>query len=45
LDDIVFIPLHHQVLVWAMRENLDLPISPLGIPIFREARLMAPSGK
>jgi peptide/nickel transport system substrate-binding protein len=39
LDDVVFLPLHHQVLVWAMRENLDLPISPLGIPVFREARL------
>ena len=38
-DDIVYLPLHHQVIVWAMRENLDLPISPLGIPIFREARL------
>lgn len=38
-DDIVYLPLHHQVIVWAMRENLDLPISPLGIPIFREVRL------
>ncbi|HZA65328.1 MAG TPA: ABC transporter substrate-binding protein [Geminicoccaceae bacterium] len=42
LDDIVFLPLHHQVLVWAMRDNLDLPISPLNYPVFREARLKAP---
>ena len=45
LDDLVNVPLHHQVLVWAMRDNLDLPISPLSAPVFREARLMAPSGK
>ena len=43
LDDIVYLPLHHQVVIWAMHENLDLPISPLGIPIFREARLKAPA--
>jgi peptide/nickel transport system substrate-binding protein len=42
LDDLVNVPLHHQVLVWAMRENLDLPISPLGSPVFREARLKVP---
>jgi ABC-type transport system substrate-binding protein len=41
LDDVVFLPLHHQVLVWAMRENLDLPISPFNTPVFREARLKA----
>jgi peptide/nickel transport system substrate-binding protein len=39
LDEIVFLPLHHQVVVWAMRDNLDLPVSPLDSPIFREARL------
>jgi peptide/nickel transport system substrate-binding protein len=39
LDDVVFLPLHHQVLVWAMGENLDLPVSPLNYPVFREARL------
>ena len=38
LDDVVFLPLHHQVLVWAMRQNLDLPVSPLNYPVFREAR-------
>ena len=39
LDDVVFLPLHHQVLVWAMRENLELPVSPFNVPVFREARL------
>jgi peptide/nickel transport system substrate-binding protein len=38
LDDIVYIPLHHQVIVWAMRDNLDLPIFPFNRPFFREAR-------
>jgi hypothetical protein len=26
LDDIVYIPLHYQMIVWAMRENLDIPV-------------------
>ena len=39
LDDIVYLPLHHQVMVWAMRENLELPVYPMGSPIFNEARL------
>jgi peptide/nickel transport system substrate-binding protein len=38
LDEVVFVPLHHQVVVWAMRENLDLPVSPFNLPVFREAR-------
>jgi peptide/nickel transport system substrate-binding protein len=38
LDDIVYIPLHYQVVVWAMRDNLDLPVFPVGFPLFREAR-------
>jgi peptide/nickel transport system substrate-binding protein len=42
LDEIVYIPLHHQVIVWAMRDNLDLPVSPFNVPIFREARFTAP---
>jgi peptide/nickel transport system substrate-binding protein len=37
LDDIVYIPLHHQLIVWAMRDNLDLPVHPVGIPAFRDA--------
>ena len=38
LDDIVYIPLHHQMNVWAMRDNLDIPVFPVGFPLFREAR-------
>ena len=38
LDDIVYIPLHYQIIVWAMRENLDMPIFPFNRPPFREAR-------
>ena len=38
LDDIVYIPLHHQMIVWAMRDNLDIPVYPVGFPLFREAR-------
>ncbi len=39
LGDIVYIPLHHQVIVWAMRDNLDIPIYPFNFPLFRQARL------
>ena len=39
LDDIVYIPLHHQMIVWAMRGTLDLPVYPFNYPLFREARL------
>jgi peptide/nickel transport system substrate-binding protein len=39
LDDIVYIPLHYQVIVWAMRDNLEIPVYPYNRPIFREARL------
>jgi peptide/nickel transport system substrate-binding protein len=42
LDEIVHIPLHHQVIVWAMRDHLELPIYRYNRPIFREARFMAP---
>ena len=42
LDDIVYIPLHHQMIVWAMRDKLDLPVYPFNIPLFREARFTAP---
>jgi peptide/nickel transport system substrate-binding protein len=38
LGDIVNIPLHHQMIVWAMRDNLDLPVFPYNLPLFREAR-------
>jgi len=39
LDDIPYIPLHHQVVVWTMRDHLDLPVNPTNVPLFREARL------
>ena len=44
LGDIVYIPLHHQLIVWAMRDNLELPVYPFNHPLFREARLTAPEG-
>jgi len=39
LDDVVVIPLHRQMIVWAMRDGLDLPVSPLNSPTFSRARL------
>jgi peptide/nickel transport system substrate-binding protein len=44
-DDIVYVPLHHQVIVWAMRDQLELPIDARNFPRFRLARLTVPSGK
>ena len=41
-DDIVYLPLHHQVIVWAMRTELDLPIYPFNFPQFRYARFVSP---
>jgi peptide/nickel transport system substrate-binding protein len=38
LADIVYIPLHHQMIVWAMRDDLDVPVFPFNYPLFREAR-------
>jgi peptide/nickel transport system substrate-binding protein len=38
-DDIVYVPLHHQVIVWAMRDQLELPVDPQSQPRFRLARL------
>ena len=29
LDDIVYIPLHHQMIVWAMRDNLEIAVYPV----------------
>jgi peptide/nickel transport system substrate-binding protein len=39
LDDIVVIPLHRQMIVWAMRDDLNLPVSPLNSPTFSRAML------
>jgi ABC-type transport system substrate-binding protein len=38
-DDIVLVPLHQQVIVWAMRDTLDLPVDPWNLPRFRLAQL------
>ncbi len=37
--DIVYVPLHHQVIVWAMRDRLELPIDPSNQMKFRLARI------
>jgi peptide/nickel transport system substrate-binding protein len=39
-DDVVYVPLHRQVLVWALRDGLELPIDPGDMPRFRSARLI-----
>ncbi|MFQ5958283.1 MAG: ABC transporter substrate-binding protein [Alphaproteobacteria bacterium] len=38
-DDIVYIPLHHQVIAWGMKDRLELRIRPDDSPQFRWARL------
>jgi peptide/nickel transport system substrate-binding protein len=38
-DDIIYVPLHHQVIVWAMRDQLELPVDGQNFPRFRLARL------
>lgn len=38
-DDIPLVPLHQQVIVWAMRDELELPVDPWNLPRFRLARL------
>ena len=40
-DDVVYIPLYHPTVVWAMREDLDLPADPWWRPRFRHARFNA----
>jgi peptide/nickel transport system substrate-binding protein len=42
-EEIVYVPLHHQVLVWALRDHLELPIDALDFPRFRLARFRGPS--
>jgi peptide/nickel transport system substrate-binding protein len=38
LDDVVYLTIHHQVILWAMRQNLDVPVDRFYRPILREAR-------
>lgn len=37
-EALVYLPIHHQVVVWAMRSDLDLPISADDAPQFHRAR-------
>jgi peptide/nickel transport system substrate-binding protein len=39
LADVVVVPLHHQVMVWALRDRLELRIDSIDFPRFRLARL------
>jgi peptide/nickel transport system substrate-binding protein len=43
LAEVVYVPLHHQVLVWALRENLELPIDAFDAPRFHLARFRGSS--
>ncbi len=38
-QDVPLIPLHHQVIVWAMRDRLTLPITATNQPLFRWGQL------
>lgn len=38
-DEVAYLPLHHQVLTWAMRDTLDMPITATNIPYFRWAHM------
>jgi peptide/nickel transport system substrate-binding protein len=44
-EDIAVVPLYREVLMWAMRDNLDLPTSPADNVYFREARLNPPTAR
>ncbi len=37
-EDIVYLPLHHQVLTWAMREDIDFPVQSENTPMFQYLR-------
>ena len=34
-DDISYLPLHHQVISWASKSDVDVPIRPNNEPLFR----------
>ncbi len=46
-DDVVYLPLHHQVIAWAMAKKVDLPIAMNDQPQFRYAKMAgaAPAAK
>jgi peptide/nickel transport system substrate-binding protein len=43
LAGVVVVPLHHQVMLWALRDQLELPVDALDLPRFRLARLNGPA--
>jgi peptide/nickel transport system substrate-binding protein len=43
-EDVVYVPLYHPMVVWAMREDLELPADPWFRPRFRHARFKAAGG-
>lgn len=38
-DEVIYLPLHHQVLNWAMSEKLDMPIIADNVPRFHFAKM------
>ena len=38
-DDIAYLPLHHQVISWASKSNVDVPIRPNNEPLFRFSKV------
>jgi len=36
-DDISYLPLHHQVISWAAKSNVNVPIRPNNEPLFKAA--------
>jgi peptide/nickel transport system substrate-binding protein len=44
LDDVVYVPLYRPIRAWALRADLDLPVSIMagGLPDFRDARYKPP---
>ena len=45
LDDVVVVPLYRPLLVWAMRDTLEVPASSLGRPHFHQARVTSPPAR
>ena len=44
VEDIAYVPLHQQMLVWAMREEFDIPLRLIDGMRFDMARLERPGG-
>jgi hypothetical protein len=41
-EEVVYVPLHHTQVVWAMRNGLELAVDPFTGPRFRRARFRSP---